>query len=141
MATSSHDVQLRIRQDAEEHSAAYQDLVSWIDRVSIQERKEKARENITTKENSMTSLNDEKISLIGRSQCDDERLRGNTFFSQGMYQDAIACYTRCLGDKDALASPLVYSNRGKNERSPLQHQSHAAIPIPHFCSSHGTLEP
>jgi hypothetical protein len=41
-----------------------------------QDRKEKARENITTKENSMTSLNDEKISLIDhRSQCDDERLR------------------------------------------------------------------
>jgi len=130
MPSSSHDVQLRIRQDAEERSAAHQDLVSWIGRVSSQESKVtgqdrtgNAREKITAKEHSMTSMNEEIISLIDRSQCNDERLRGNSFFAQGMYQDAIACYTRCLGDKDAVASPLVYSNRGKNKRGPLQHQS------------------
>ncbi len=81
-----------------------------------QDRKEKARENITARENSMTSLNNKKISLIDRSQCDDERLQGNTFFSQGMYQDAITCHTCCFGDKVALALPLVCSNHGKNER-------------------------
>ena len=147
MPSSSHDVQLQIRRDAEDCSAAHQDLMSWIDRVSIQEnevtgqdRTEHAIEKITAKEHSMTSLNDEIISLIDHSQCDDGRLRGNSYFAQGMYQDAIACYTRCLGDKDALATPLVYSNCGKNERSPLQHQSHAAISILTFAPAMAHLK-
>ena len=144
MPSSSHDVQLRIRRDAEERSAAHQDLVSWIDRVSIQgskvtgqDRTENAREKITVK---LCTSFTQAAFYASRSQCDDERLRGNSFFAQGMYQDAIACYTRCLGDKDALDSHLVYSNRGKNVRSPLQHQSHAAILILTFAPAMAHLK-
>ncbi|KAL3762006.1 hypothetical protein ACHAW5_008230 [Stephanodiscus triporus] len=118
MASSSYDVQLQIRRAAEERSAAHQDLVSWIDHVAVQGCKEtdkkrttKASENINAKDHSTTSLKDAQISSIDRSQCEDERLRGNNFFALGNYHDAIACYTRCLGNKDALTSPLVYSNR------------------------------
>lgn len=124
MASSSYDVQLQIRRAAEERSAAHQDLVSWIDHVAVQGCKEtdkkrttKASENINAKDHSTTSLKDAQISSIDRSHCEDERLRGNNFFALGNYHDAIACYTRCLGNKDALTSPLVYSNRGKNKSS------------------------
>ena len=117
MASSSqYDVQLRIRQEAEERSAAHQDLASWIDCVANQRHENGADAERTVL--STASFNRygqwvPKIASIDHDQCNDERLRGNDFFVQGKYQEAIACYSRCLGNKDALASPLVYSNRGK----------------------------
>lgn len=148
MASSSYDVQLQIRRDAEERSAAHQDLASWIDHVAVQgcketdqERTAKASENINAKEHSTTSLKDAQISSIDRSQCEDERLRGNNFFALGNYHDAIACYTRCLGNKDASTSPLVYSNRGKNKSSRFTNPtSTLKYQYSHFYSSHCALE-
>lgn len=98
------EAQLRIRQEAEERSSAHQDLASWIDCVAAKGCKGFEQKKI------------EKASTVvtfDNSLCDNERVRGNNYFTQGMYQEAIECYSRCLGNKDALASPVVYSNRGK----------------------------
>jgi hypothetical protein len=116
-SSSSYDVQLQIRRAAEERNAAHQDLASWIENIAIQGGKVKDPE--TTKTRGSTSLNDVRISSIDHSQCDDERLKGNAYFAKGLYHEAIACYTRCLGNEKSLASPVVYSNRGKSSSSRL----------------------
>jgi hypothetical protein len=98
------EAQLRIRQEAEERSSAHQDLASWIDCVAAKGCKGAEQKKI------------EKASTVvtfDNSLCDNERVRGNNFFTKGMYQEAIECYSRCLANKDALASPVIYSNRGK----------------------------
>jgi hypothetical protein len=112
-SSSSYDVQLQIRLAAEECNAAHQDLASWIDKVATQGGEVKDPVT-TTRMRGSTSLNDARISSIDLSQCDDERLQGNEYFAKGFYHEAIACYTRCLGNKKALDSPVVYSNRGKS---------------------------
>ena len=116
---ASYDAQLRIRRDAEERSVAHQDLASWMESLqaskpataATEKRKNRAA---TTKSNASTfTSTPPSIPSKEGSSCDEERLRGNQCFAQGKYEDAIQCYTRCLSNKDALASPLVYSNRGK----------------------------
>lgn len=98
------ETQLRVRQEAEERSSAHQDLASWIDCVAA-----KGCEGVNQKKIENAS----SVVTFDNNLCDDERVRGNNYFTQGMYQEAIECYSRCLGNKDALTSPVVYSNRGK----------------------------
>jgi hypothetical protein len=127
------EAQLRIRQEAEERNSAHQDLASWIDCVAakgcngvVQEKTEKASTVVT----------------FDNSLCDNERVRGNNYFTKGMYQEAVECYSRCLGNKDALASPVVYSNRGKKCPCPC-HKASAPFVCNHpllFPLSHGILE-
>ena len=45
----------------------------------------------------------------------DERQRGNTFFSAGDYQGAIKCYSQCIQLNPASA--IAYSNRGERRRN------------------------
>jgi tetratricopeptide (TPR) repeat protein len=96
------EAQLRLRQEAEERNSAHQDLASWIDCVAakgcngVERKKIEKASTVVTFDNSL---------------CDNERVRGNNYFTKGMYQEAIECYSRCLANKDALA--VVYSNRGK----------------------------
>ena len=68
-------------------------------------------ESIALKSTAQISSNDGTNS--GRSKCEEERFRGNQYFAKGKFDNAIQCYTRCLGSKDALASAVVYSNRGE----------------------------
>lgn len=42
---------------------------------------------------------------------DEIRLRGNSFYADGKYKDAIACYTRCLVF-NKYSCALCFSNRG-----------------------------
>ena len=120
MASASYDAQVRIRRDAEEHSIAHQDLGSWMDQMKSKPLQPKP---ITEKKKEDGGrANSPKVPLkgsvpvpciAGASSCEEERIQGNSYFAQGEYEDAIKCYTRCLGKKDALTSPLVYSNRGE----------------------------
>lgn len=124
MTATSYDAQLQIRRDAEERSRAHQDLGLWMDNITNPRCKAKAEkgptnERVTTaptapKDKLATVVNDAR-NILTDDHCkyEEERMRGNDDFKQGKYEDAIKCYTRCLGMKDALASPLVYSNRGK----------------------------
>ena len=96
---------MRIRQEAEERSSAHQDLASWIDCV--------AAKGCKGEEQKITNKASTVVTFDNNSLCDNERVRGNNFFTKGMYQEAIECYSRCLANKDALASPVIYSNRGK----------------------------
>ena len=117
MASPSYDAQLQIRRDAEEHNRAHEELGLWMDGIGNSRSKLKpfdTKSRVTSvKEKSTALVNDETKIPSNQSRYEEERLRGNNYFQQGKYEDAISCYTRCLGEKDALASPLVYSNRGK----------------------------
>ena len=112
------NAQLQIRRDAEERSAAHQDLGSFLDVMKNKssnstpaaDRKSKVRSTSSNKSTALPSIDEPSAN---DSSCDAERLRGNIFMTEGKYQDAIQCYSRCLGNKDALATPLVYSNRGE----------------------------
>ena len=130
---ASYDVQLRIRREAEERRMAHQDLNSWMNQIKSNKERGKSHTNSvkltsssTNKNkstdapktgepklpsNSMASITANEPSNSHKN-CEEERLRGNRYFAQGQYEDAIQCYTRCLGSKDALESPIVYSNRG-----------------------------
>ena len=117
MASPSYDAQLQIRRDAEERNRAHEELGLWMDGIGNSRSKLKpfdTKSRVTSvKEKSTALVNDETKIPSNQSRYEEERLRGNNYFQQGKYEDAISCYTRCLGEKDALASPLVYSNRGK----------------------------
>ena len=117
MASTSYEAQLKIRRDAEELNRAHEELGLWMDGIGNSRSKLKpfdTKARVTSvKEKSTTLVNDETKIPSNQSRYEEERLRGNNYFQQGKYEDAISCYTRCLGEKDALASPLVYSNRGK----------------------------
>ncbi|KAL7528640.1 hypothetical protein ACHAXR_002546 [Thalassiosira sp. AJA248-18] len=110
---------MSIRRDAEERSIAQQDLGSWMDQMKSNSLRHKAIEKGKHRADAAKSMlaKDETLKHVMNetpgdiSSCDAERLRGNKLFAQGEYEDAIQCYSRCLGQKDALASPLVYSNR------------------------------
>ncbi len=39
------------------------------------------------------------------------RKKGNEFFAQKKYAEAVECYTRCLDSEEALAMPTIFSNR------------------------------
>lgn len=121
MASTSYDAQFQIRRDAEERNRAHEELGLWMDGIGksrckgvAERRKVDAGARATAVKEKLTTLGDDETKIrSNQSRYDEERLRGNNYFKQGKYDDAIMCYTRCLGEKDALASPLVYSNRGK----------------------------
>lgn len=123
MASTSYDAQLQIRRDAEERNRAHEELGLWMDGIGksrskpISEKRKVvagARGTVTAVKEKLTTIGDDETKIrSNQSRYEEERFRGNDFFKQGKYDDAIICYTRCLGEKDALASPLVYSNRGK----------------------------
>lgn len=111
---SSYDAQLMIRRDAEERSVAHRELGSWMDEVKSKKLQPKpAIEKKGALASKSMSLEDRKEATTNHESFDDERLQGNDFFARGEYGDAIQCYTRCLHEKEALSSPVVYSNRGK----------------------------
>ena len=96
---ASYDAQLQIRRDAEEHSAAHRELSAWVNEMNSK-RPEPKRQ----------SADQNKGHAVPKKEHLCERLRGNNYFAEGKYEDAVQCYTRCLGQTDAPA--LVYSNRG-----------------------------
>ena len=112
-SSSSYNAQLQIRRDAEERSIAQQDLGSWMDQMKNSSNKVVANPKSTVESQSPNSLSSSENHI--NSSCEDERRRGNKYFEQRKYQDAVQCYTRCLGKskKDALDLHLVYSNRGE----------------------------
>ena len=99
----------RIRREAEERSVAHQDLASWMDSLQTKPRVEKTKPSKPKGTNNASHPQQ----LTHPLSCEEERVAGNAFFAQGKYEDAVQCYTRCLSKSDALASPLVYSNRGE----------------------------
>ncbi|KAL7552566.1 hypothetical protein ACHAWF_015806 [Thalassiosira exigua] len=99
MSNASYDAQLRIRRDAEERSIAHQDLGSWIGSL---DDKGRTRFEKNAKPNPQKDVG---------SRNEDDRVRGNNFFAQGKYEDAVRCYTRCLDKADVQDLPLVLSNR------------------------------
>ncbi len=118
MASNAYNVQLQIRREAEERNRAQEELGLWVagickSRSKLIAEKRKVENGTSINEKSTKLVNDETEISGNQSRYEEERLRGNSYFKQGKYEDAISCYTRCLGEKDALASPLVYSNRGK----------------------------
>ncbi|KAL7521221.1 hypothetical protein ACHAWX_006485 [Stephanocyclus meneghinianus] len=116
-SAAAYNAQLRIRREAEERSKAQQDLNSWMRDLKCNEESLNANrarsKSVAVSVNSMATLKQKptKTDESGSSSLEEERLRGNRFFAQGKYQDAIQCYTRCLCNKDALNSPVFYSNR------------------------------
>ena len=119
-SSSSYNAQLQIRRDAEERSIAQQDLGSWMDQMKKSDKVVVVANPKSTKTNELAFKNNTSNSLSSsenqiNSSCEDERRRGNKYFEQGKYGDAVQCYTRCLSKskKDALDSHLVYSNRGE----------------------------
>ena len=115
-AASAYEAQLKIRREGEERSAAQQDLSSWLGELSSKKSslhqnsshsKQRTKAKVST-----TSQSVEESSAA--TSFEEERLRGNNFFSNGKFQEAIQCYTHCLGWKEASMTPVVYSNRGKS---------------------------
>lgn len=123
-SAAAYNAQLRIRREAEERSIAQQDLNSWMREIKCNEESLNANrahsKSVAVSLNAMATLKQKpmKTDESGSSSLEEERLRGNSFFAQGKYQDAIQCYTRCLCNKDALNSPVLYSNRGKPSKIP-----------------------
>ena len=121
MTSISYNAQLQIRREAEERNRAQEELGLWVAGIGnsrskqiAEKRQVDARVKGTSMKGKSTKLVNDETEIPGnQSRYEEERLRGNNYFKQGKYEDAISCYTRCLGEKDALASPLVYSNRGK----------------------------
>ena len=104
-AANSYQAQLQIRRDAEERSVAQKELGSWFDQIKSSTpaiKKNKASSNSIT------------VSPFAHHK--DERQRGNVLFSQGKYEEAVQCYTKCLSEKDAAEDyhALVYSNRAQS---------------------------
>lgn len=137
MTSASYDTQLKIRRDAEERNRAQEELGLWMDGIGnsrsnpvSEKRKVNARASGTSMEEMSKPLVSSKIPIPGnQSRYEEERLRGNNYFKQGKYQDAIICYTRCLGEKEALTSPVVYSNRGKRWNDALLFEPHRNNPL------------
>lgn len=116
-AASAYEAQLRIRREGEERSAAQQDLNSWLGELSTQRsatHQHLPNSKQSTKAKVPTTSNTVEESSVAAS-FEDERVRGNNFFSKGKYLKAIQCYTQCLGWKEASTTPVVYSNRGKSQ--------------------------
>eukprot|EP00804_Cyclotella_cryptica_P031169 CCRYP_011755-RA/>CCRYP_011755-RA protein AED:0.44 eAED:0.44 QI:77/1/1/1/1/1/2/229/223 len=113
----AYNAQLRIRREAEERSIAQQELNSWMTEIKDNKATSNANRSHsrtgTVSGNTTTTLEQKpsQTNEFGSVSLEEERLRGNSFFSQGKYQEAIQSYTRCLSNKDALTSPVVYSNR------------------------------
>ena len=118
-AVAAYGAQLRMRREAEERTIAQQDLNSWFNDIKLNQDRSNAeltgaktkavaeKKTHVKQEPALTNPSSNSGSL------EEQRLRGNHFFSRGRYEDAIQCYTRCLSNKDALESPVVYSNRGE----------------------------
>ena len=109
MAAAAYEAQLRIRREGEEISCAQNDLNSWLSDLK--------KNNSRTKAPAKSKTTEPKLSVPTNPSAhniEEERLRGNDFFSQGKYHDAIQCYTRCLSENEAISTPVIYSNRGKS---------------------------
>jgi tetratricopeptide (TPR) repeat protein len=123
-SASAYNAQLQIRREAEERSIAQQDLKSWIKEIKCNKELPNANgahsKTAVESVNATTTLEQKSLKTndSGSMSFEEERIRGNSFFAQGKYQDAIQCYNRCLCNKDALNSPVVYSNRGKPSKVP-----------------------
>ena len=106
---AAYEAQLRIRREGEERSCAQNDLNSWLSAL---------KNNSCTEAPTKAKITQPKLSAAvsinpNARSVEEERLRGNDFFSQERYHDAIQCYTRCLSKKDASSTKaVVYSNRG-----------------------------
>ena len=123
-SSASYDAQLRIRREAEDRAIAQNDLNSWMSDLKLSKTGEleasKNRKVTKTKKDAARPTVQTNVASTSKpvqgsqtiaTSFEDERLRGNQHFAKGKYLDAVQCYTRCLGDKDALKSPVVYSNR------------------------------
>jgi len=106
-AANSYQAQLQIRRDAEERSVAQKELGSWFDQT-------KSSTPAIKKNKSPASSNSITVSPFANHK--DERQRGNVLFSQGKYEDAVQCYTKCLSEEDAAedCKALVFSNRAQS---------------------------
>lgn len=104
---AAYEAQLRIRREGEERSCAQNDLNSWLSALKNNSCTKTKAKITQPKLSAAVSINSSAHSV------EEERLRGNEFFSQERYHDAIQCYTRCLSKKDASSTKaVVFSNRG-----------------------------
>jgi hypothetical protein len=105
-AASAYEAQLRIRREGEERNTAQQDLNLWLsDLKSAKNPNSTAVNRTTTKGSGLVAVGNTSLTF------EEERRRGNDFFAKGKYQEAIQCYTRCIGHQES--SSVVYSNRGE----------------------------
>ena len=109
-SSSSYNAQLQIRRDAEERSIAQTDLGFWMEQMKKPNNKVVANPKSNNTSNSLPSSENHI-----NSSAEEERLRGNKYFAQGRYGEAVQCYTRCLSKskEDNQDLHLVYSNRGE----------------------------
>ena len=97
---TQRQLQQRIRHDAEESKIALQELTSWM---------ETTKNTITLKTTKPAKHNRSVSPTEGTYE--EIRTRGNDFFAQKKFSEAVECYTHCLVFKEALATPTIHSNR------------------------------
>jgi tetratricopeptide (TPR) repeat protein len=123
--------QVRLRQQMEEQQQTLKDLFDWEDSIQkqqsqLQTNKSKSKEEMSVPERrnvdqSLKSNDSEsaKINMSGTTKEgktvnplneDDERNRGNAYYSKGNYDEAIRSYSRCISMNPS--STVAYSNRG-----------------------------
>lgn len=124
-SSTTFNTQLRIRRDAEERNAVHQDLGSWMEEIKAKRPVAEKKENSGNRKNRSESTQTQAIS----SSCEYERLQGNRYFTEGKFEEAVRCYTRCLGKTDALLTPVVFSNRGKQLMENMQKCGDFASPV------------
>jgi len=134
--------QARMRQQMEEQQQTLRDLYAWEDLIQKQQlvqnqspkvqqanmipnQRHTDHQSTRIKSNSETA----KIKMGDTTKEgntlneEEERNRGNAFYSKGNYDEAIRCYSKCISKNPT--SVLAYSNRGM-QRSHLVmfHSSH-----------------
>jgi tetratricopeptide (TPR) repeat protein len=90
--------QHQIHQDVEERNNALQDLTSWMDTLKIKKPETEHKHSKATSSEIVSPT----VSLP--TVC-------NELFNIGKYAEAVECYSRCLESKEALTSPVIFSNR------------------------------
>ncbi len=90
-------LQRHIRQDAEERNNALNDLSMWMDTLKVAEPDPTAQRSAVSSEAGGTY--------------EEIRSRGNEYFAQKQYAEALDCYTRCLESNESLKTPVIFSNR------------------------------
>jgi len=106
-SNNSYNAQLQIRRDAEENARAQSKLGSWLD-----ELKTKPKTTIKKKTTAPKPVNILSTTKHNDSTAEEVRNRGNVYFADGKYEEAVLCYTQCLSKPDVGESKaLVYSNR------------------------------
>ena len=116
---SSLEIQSKIKHKALEQQDALSDFIKWQASMHVKDEQLRTKSNEDTETYNSTNLttfdnNDNFTELSDNLSIEEkenrERKKGNDFYTQKQYQDAIKCYTRCIALNPE--SELAYSNRG-----------------------------